>query len=238
MIEEFLEGHEIDLDVLVQNNKVVFVGISDNFEPEEPYFFETGGITPSIELMESEKRYIESIAEDWISRMNIQNACLHFEAMCRPQSIYKKSFDQINKNDFLMPIEINLRLAGAEIWSMNNMAYNVNLFLDQIDISLGLKLDQELLKKKQLTPQFQCISNRYHPAKNVRLDHVEIDFAGIQRSKIIFDLTIFRTLNERLVLQDYLGWLAAKTKRASSLEEIKEQLNRFKSFVSIRLKDE
>jgi hypothetical protein len=36
------KGHEIDLEILVQDNKVKFLAISDNTPPIEPYFYEQG----------------------------------------------------------------------------------------------------------------------------------------------------------------------------------------------------
>ena len=38
------EGHEIDCDVLVQNNQATFIVISDNFPAPEPFFFEQGSL--------------------------------------------------------------------------------------------------------------------------------------------------------------------------------------------------
>jgi hypothetical protein len=44
LIEEYFDGHEIDLEMLVQDNKVKFVAISDNTPPIEPYFYEQGSL--------------------------------------------------------------------------------------------------------------------------------------------------------------------------------------------------
>jgi hypothetical protein len=43
-VEEFFEGHEIDIEVLVQDNRAKFFAISDNFPALEPWFFEQGNI--------------------------------------------------------------------------------------------------------------------------------------------------------------------------------------------------
>jgi hypothetical protein len=89
LVEEFYDGHELDIDMLVQNNKVIFIGISDNFKPKEPEFFETGNARPSIELSKAETKAIECLMYAWIPRLNVQNAVLHFEAFCRPTSLYQ-----------------------------------------------------------------------------------------------------------------------------------------------------
>ena len=42
IIEEFYEGHELDIEILIQKNQVKFIAISDNFPALAPYFFELG----------------------------------------------------------------------------------------------------------------------------------------------------------------------------------------------------
>ena len=42
LVEEYYEGLEIDMDILIQNDKVKFFGISDNFPAPEPAFYEQG----------------------------------------------------------------------------------------------------------------------------------------------------------------------------------------------------
>ena len=37
-----IEGFEVDVDILIQKNKVKFINITDNLPPKEPYFNETG----------------------------------------------------------------------------------------------------------------------------------------------------------------------------------------------------
>jgi hypothetical protein len=44
LIEEYYEGCDIDIDILIQNNEIRFMSISDNFPPIEPWFFEQGKI--------------------------------------------------------------------------------------------------------------------------------------------------------------------------------------------------
>ena len=70
-----------------------------------------GEITPSARLSSDEMKVIEQLLKHWMSKLNFQNACLHFEAKCRPESIYNETvlfdedFNLIKENNFLMPIE-------------------------------------------------------------------------------------------------------------------------------------
>jgi hypothetical protein len=130
LIEEFFDGHELDIDILVQDNKAVFIGITDNLKPLEPLFYETGSVTPSLELNKEEKFAIECIISDWIPRLDIRDALLHFEVLCRPVSLYpnreyntEKPFQSLG--EFIMPIEINCRMGGSTVWSINNGNFEI-----------------------------------------------------------------------------------------------------------------
>ena len=37
-----LKGHEVNIEILVQDNEAKFLAISDDFPPPEPYFYEQG----------------------------------------------------------------------------------------------------------------------------------------------------------------------------------------------------
>ena len=42
LVEEYYDGHEIDMDILIQNEKIKFFGVSDNHPAPEPTFYEQG----------------------------------------------------------------------------------------------------------------------------------------------------------------------------------------------------
>jgi hypothetical protein len=50
LIEEYYDGYDIDIEVLIQNNKIKFIAISDNFPPIEPWFVEQGKKKPTTTL--------------------------------------------------------------------------------------------------------------------------------------------------------------------------------------------
>lgn len=236
-VEAYIDGHEVDIDILVQNNKVYFVGISDNFKPDEPNFFELGATTPSIELSNDEKKWIAENAAEWITKMNIDNSVVHFEARCRPKSLYGKSFDQMPISEFLVPIEVNNRLGGFDCWTMYTIGYGVNLFLEAIDIALGFDLDEAFLRQQQIKPNFQCISNIYHPAKNALIEKIEVDLSAFQNDPKTVDLSLFKPVGDRLTIQEYLGWLTVRDKYGSSIEEMRANLDLAMSYVHVDLKE-
>ena len=140
-------------------------------------------------------------------------------------------------SEFLVPIEINNRLGGAEVWAMNNMGYGVNLFLEAIDIALGIELDEAFLRQQQSKPNYQCICNIYHPAKNVKIEKIAIDVGAFQRDSSAVELALFESVGQTLTIQDYLGWITVRNKYGSSVEDMKENLNLVMSYVSVDLKE-
>ena len=48
MLEEYLDGPEVDVDVVLSEGQAVYGAITDNWPTVEPYFNETGSNCPSI----------------------------------------------------------------------------------------------------------------------------------------------------------------------------------------------
>ena len=198
------------------------------------FYFE-GGMTPSVHLSKKEQEAIISLIEKWIPRMNFNNACLHFELKCRPESIYHKSnFDQndnlIDANDFLMPIEINMRLGGAETWSMTKTSCDIDLLREYIDIRLGYTFSKDSLRKANL-PRYQCISKDFHPARNVLIQSIVIDYEKIRSLDTDSEICLFRSVGEKLTYNDYMGWVVVRTRTNTSYSELERMLNKVLTYI-------
>jgi hypothetical protein len=216
LIEEFYDGHELDIDMLVQNNKVIFIGISDNFKPLEPDFFETGNACPSMELNEKETKAIERLMYDWIPRLKLQNASLHFEVLCRPVSLYPNRHYDVEKpfenvHEFFMPIEMNFRGGGAATWSMNYAAYGVNLSKSYVDLMLGMSLDENLFKAKQNNHRAKCISNNYFPSQTpCKVKSISVDIEKVCKSQNIVEIALFTPVGHVCSKDDFITTMSIK----------------------------
>lgn len=138
LIEDYFEGLEVDIDLIVQDSKIKFFSLSENFPSDEEYFIEIGGCTPSNHLNSEELDFIEKITQNMIEKLKIDNTCLHLEAKCRPKSL----FGDYEKNIPFFPIEINLRMGAAEVFSFHIATYNYNLFYNSIKVALDIKIDK------------------------------------------------------------------------------------------------
>jgi len=219
LVESFFEGHDIDCEVLIQDNKVKFIITSDNLPPLEPNFYEQGGVTPSVILSKEEKETIEKLVCEWVSELDLQNACLHFEARCRPSLIYKRDSQQassisdiefLESSAFVIPIEINIRMGGAETWSMVNAACDIDLMQQAVKIGLGVKLNEKELEAK-LKSYRTCISKDLHPAKHVTIESIGVNMRKLKESCEFAEVSIFRSVGDSLTPNDYIGWMTIAT---------------------------
>ena len=190
------------------------MAISDNFPPVKPYFFEQGCVTPSIKLSIKEKQNIENLIQDWVTKLNFGNACLHFEAICKNDS---------NSDDFLMPIEINARLAGSEAWSMIKTAFNVDLLREHLNISLGFDINKAQLEFKAKNPRHQCISLDFREIENVFFKSLRIKLNELIRNPDAVEVQIVRSPNEN-VTKEIIGWITVKSEPNRSLSYLQQKL--------------
>lgn len=150
-------------------------------------------------LNDSEKALIEQCVKKWIRQLKLDNCCLHFEAKCRPKSLYKSLSS--SSVPFLMPIEINLRLGGAETWSMIKSAYGVDLLEEYLKICLGVKVSESELKKNNQQVAF-CRSVNFQPEPDKKLRSIWIDAERVKQNEHVAQLTLIRWPNNR-----HFGWL-------------------------------
>lgn len=127
LLEEYIDGQEVDIDAVVHNGKVLFAPVSDNFMTVPPYFAEQGGLCPSALPIDAQLSLI-GLLEDWVRSYGTKvSGVLHFEAKydaSRPRKSYV--------------IEVNCRLGGAETFMMIRSAYNVELGEAMARLAFGL----------------------------------------------------------------------------------------------------
>jgi len=128
LAEEYIGGQEVDIDCAIENGKVKFASISDNFDVTAPYFVERGGTCPS-RLDDDAQAAISDLLASFLSAHGAMcHGVLHFEA--------KYDFDR--KKAFV--IEVNCRMGSAEVDTMMTTVYGVHLGECLVRLALGKKL--------------------------------------------------------------------------------------------------
>jgi len=136
-----------------------------------------------------------------------------------------------------MPIEINLRLGGAETWSMIKTVYNVDLFKEHLNISLGFNIDQSDLDAKFDNPRYKCISKDIHPARKTLLNSIKVHLKSLEESDNVSEICIFRSAGDNLTQEDYVGWLTIIVNLNESNEKLFSALHESLKLVEIEFID-
>ena len=191
-VEEYIDGDEVDLDILVQNGKTKFCAISDNGKTKEPFFIETVRMTPSNLPMKN-KLELLAMADEALEKLGVLNGCIHFEAK--------------STNDGPMPLEINLRLGGDEIYPSIKAAWKVDLIESALKIACGIYL-----------PKWEPLTNpyKYLCAETFSSDHsgilVNLDIAeDLKKKPYVEEFQFDKRIGDSVLAPpdgyELLGWL-------------------------------
>jgi D-alanine-D-alanine ligase len=132
LAEEYLDGAEIDLDLLVQNGEVKFHAFNDNFPTKEPFFVETGDAMPS---RHEDKDLSDTLkmAKEVVKALGLANGALHLEAKLTPAGPKL--------------IELNARMGGDYLYDWIKTVWEVDLIEEASKIAVGLPCAPKRLRE-------------------------------------------------------------------------------------------
>jgi biotin carboxylase len=123
MMEEYLDGPEVDVDLVFSEGQAVYGAVSDNWPTVEPYFNETGSNTPSI-LPGSQQRELLDLAVRSVQALGFVSGVFHVE--CKYTSRGARL------------IEVNCRMGGGPVRTMNHLCWGVDLVEEQLLCTAGI----------------------------------------------------------------------------------------------------
>ena len=212
LAEEYIDGHEVDIDMLLQNGKVKFASISDNDQTAEPFFVETAQSIPS-NLPEQDQQSLIAMAEETLEKLDLQNGCIHFEAKSTESGP--------------VPIEINLRMGGDEVYSFVKGAWGVDLIEYAVKISLGIffpKINKPALPLKYITGKY-FLSD--HSGIITKLDMLP-RMPG--KYKCLEEIHVDKKIGDPILVPpegyEYLGWITVSGKNVLDAEENLRELEK------------
>lgn len=193
LVEEYLEGDEVDIDMLVQGGEVKYLAITDNFPSVEPHFLENGGQIPSA-LPTCAQQALGSMANDVVRALSVSDACVHFEAKMTATGP--------------VPIEVNLRLGGAEVYTFNKEAWGVDLLEGAVRIALGLAVP----RVGTGAPLRYLVSAPFNPPRAGVIRAIRLE-PWVEASPDLAELVMFKRPGERIEVPprgyEYSGWIVA-----------------------------
>ena len=207
MAEEYIDGSEVDIDVLVQNGIVKFASVSDNNATKEPFFVETGRLTPS-NLPENDQEVIVEMVQETLEKLGIQNGCIHFEA-------------KFTKGR-AVPIEVNLRMGGDEMYSSVKEAWGVDLIENAVKIALGIYIP----RFKEEEPRRYILSKDFISDHSGVLVNLELD-PEIKEKDYIEEIKFFKKVGDKVMVPpdgyEYLGWMTVSGDNSLEAQENLEE---------------
>lgn len=194
LVEEYLDGDEVDVDMLIQGGVVKYLAVTDNFKPLEPYFLEVGGEIPSA-LPDEAQKALADMAVAVTTALGVTNSCVHFEAKLTTAGP--------------VPIEVNLRIGGAEVYAFNRGAWGVDLVEGAARIALGIPIVGVVTER----PREHLASCAFNPPHSGTIRAIDVD-ESVERSPNFAELVLFKSAGDRIDVPprgyEYAGWMAAR----------------------------
>jgi carnosine synthase len=172
MLEEYLDGPEFDVDMVLSGGECVFSAISENWPTEEPYFVETGMHSPSAHPTDRQEAMADLCIRTAFA-LGFRDGVLHAEAK-----------DTSNGPRLL---EMNGRLAGGIIEELHLRVTGVSLIEQQLLLAVGLPAAPtaapEPLAGATLISLHAPLSGRL--AHTHFMDHLDGDPCVLQRDPMV-----------------------------------------------------
>jgi biotin carboxylase len=123
LLEEYLDGVEFDVDLVMHDGDCVFSSVSQNWPTAEPSFQETGLHCPADHDKREVRRLVDLVVQT-VQAFGLHRGVLHVEGKCTSRG------PRI--------VEINARLGGGRVWQYVRDVWGVNLVDALVYACLGL----------------------------------------------------------------------------------------------------
>eukprot|EP00927_Polykrikos_kofoidii_P008825 TRINITY_DN13688_c2_g1_i1.p1 TRINITY_DN13688_c2_g1~~TRINITY_DN13688_c2_g1_i1.p1 ORF type:complete len:476 (-),score=81.58 TRINITY_DN13688_c2_g1_i1:49-1425(-) len=213
MIEEYITGHEVDVDGWARAGVVEFAVVSDNRPAKEPFFLELGGFYPSQESA-AVVETLERLTSQVVSAFSGIHTCFHFEAKIDLTSL--RAF----------PIEMNCRCAGAECPASLEAVSGYNIFEVAADLALGRPTDPPEVAAARRRHAVVASTNHHVDCHGIveESNDADVDKEGTNVvTSVIFEGKVGQVHVPNNGSRSCFGWLATG---GSTLEEAESNLRK------------
>lgn len=149
MLEQFVEGPEFSIEIIVWNGEVNVLTVTDKKTTEAPHFVELGHNQPSCRTAE-EVETLKAAAVAGVKALGVNNCACHAEAKLMDGKAYL--------------MEIGARLGGDFISTeLTHLSTGIDMVAAAVDVALGIEPDLSVKEE----PKGACI--RYFCPKSGKL---------------------------------------------------------------------
>lgn len=143
VIEEYYDGEEFDIDIMLSDGEAVFAKVSDNWSCMEPWFQELGTNCPSLYPQDRQDELIK-LSVDTTLAFGFTDGCFHVE--CKYTSRGPRM------------IEVNARMGGMSVRDCNLIAWGVDLVEEHCMTALGIPIRPAVPEKAIRFAAETCIN--------------------------------------------------------------------------------
>ena len=202
VLDEYLDGHEGDADVVWQGGRAVYESLTDNWPTREPYFLATGSSLPGRLLTERQRREVLDLAEGTLARLKYADGVFHVE------------FKYTSKGPRL--IEVNARPGGVYVVPWNLAVNGVDLAEMLFATAAGVPA----VPYKPAKPNVYLEGEFLIPRESGRLERLEMDPNGSREG--FHELLTMKVVGSDVATPpagyDRVGMLTAKGRSAEEAQ--------------------
>jgi carnosine synthase len=183
LLEEYLDGVEFDVDLVLEDGTCVFSSVSQNWPTAEPSFQETGLHCPPDHRRRA-VRALVAFAAEAAREFGFRMGVLHIEA----------------KSTSTGPriVEINARMGGGPVHLIVEAVWGVDLIEAQVRSSLGLP--QSLRPTRR--PRCAVVDSLVYATASGRLATLPVADGGVSGDGAVLDLDVHAEVGEDVVGPD------------------------------------
>jgi D-alanine-D-alanine ligase len=192
LVEEYIEGSEVDVDMIIQNGKTKFALVSDNFDKSKGKFFLDSGQCSPSSLPKSQQDELIELAEEVLEKLGVMNGCIHFEAKMT--------------DDGPVPIELNLRMGGDYIYTSIKKSVGFDLIENAVKVALGEYIEPI----KEVKVRKYVLGWDIHPKQSGIMSELLID-KDLMKEDYYEDSSFTKKVGDAVLIPpegvDIMGWV-------------------------------
>jgi len=140
LLESYLDGDEVDIDVVMSDGEWQYAAVSDNGPTLEPYFNETWAVSPSL-LHRTKQVELRELAVSSVKAVGFEDGIFHVE--CKYTTSHGPQL-----------IEVNARMGGGPVHATNLRTWGVDLVEETLFCAVGIPARPAACKEPN-----ECIAN-------------------------------------------------------------------------------
>eukprot|EP00927_Polykrikos_kofoidii_P024854 TRINITY_DN22483_c0_g1_i1.p1 TRINITY_DN22483_c0_g1~~TRINITY_DN22483_c0_g1_i1.p1 ORF type:complete len:564 (-),score=73.95 TRINITY_DN22483_c0_g1_i1:207-1898(-) len=132
LLEQYLDGNEVDVDIVMSEGEWRYAAVSDNGPTDEPYFTESWAVMPSL-LPRSQQVELRDLAVDCVKALGFTDGVFHVE--CK----YTSHGPHL--------VEVNARMGGGAVYETNLRTWSVDLVEETLLAAVGIPSRPDVPKR-------------------------------------------------------------------------------------------